>query len=259
MFSLEGKHVVITGGGSGIGLASAERLGAAGAAVTIIDRDDATARAEQIGARALRADVTDEVGLAEAIDESAAAHGRIDVLVASAGIAVEAPIAEVSRAQMQQSFDVNVLGVLFAIKRALSHMHAGGAIINLSSLAGLVGFPGYAAYSAAKSAVVSLTRAAALECGPLGIRVNCICPSSVDTPMLAAQPSGETEAMLVSAAAPLGRIVQPEEIAALVHFLAADDCAMISGLAVPVDGGITAGTSLGLIEAMMEANAQKAT
>lgn len=259
MFELNDKHAVVTGGGSGIGLATATRFRAAGATVAIVDRDNATDQAARIGATAFRADVSDETQLAAAIDAAASMAGRIDVLVNNAGIAVEAPIESVTNDQMLRSFGVNALGVLNGMRAAAAHMPAGGAIVNTASLAGLVGFPEYAAYCAAKSAVVALTRVAALEYGPRGVRVNCICPGSVDTPMLAAQPSGELEALLVATAAPLGRIVRPDEVAALIHFLAADDCPMLSGLAVPIDGGITAGTSVGVVEAVAaQAGEQKA-
>jgi NAD(P)-dependent dehydrogenase (short-subunit alcohol dehydrogenase family) len=130
-------------------------------------------------------------------------------------------------------------------------MRPGASIINTASLAGQMGFPGYAAYSASKAAVIALTRVAALEYGPRGIRVNCICPGSVDTPMLAAQPSGEVEAGLIGVAAPLGRIVHPDEVAALLHFLAADDCPVLSGLAITIDGGMSSGMSIALTEAVV--------
>ena len=130
-------------------------------------------------------------------------------------------------------------------------MRPGASIINTASLAGQTGFPGYAAYSASKAAVIALTRVAALEYGPRGIRVNCICPGSVDTPMLAGQPSGDVEAGLVSVAAPLGRIVDADEVAALLHFLAANDCPILSGLAIAIDGGMSSGMSIKLTEAVV--------
>jgi len=250
MFDLTGKHAVVTGGGSGIGLATATRLRRAGASVAIVDREDASAAASRIGAGAHRADVSDAAALTAAVDAAAAAAGPIDILVNNAGVAVEDALEEVDDEQMLRAFGVNALGVLHGMQAVVAHMPAGGTIVNTASLAGLTGFPGYAAYCASKAAVVALTRVAALEYGPRGIRVNCLCPGSVDTPMLASQPSGEIEALLVATAAPLGRIVRPEEVAALIHFLAADDCPVLSGLAVPVDGGIAAGTSVALIEAV---------
>ena len=120
-----------------------------------------------------------------------------------------------------------------------------------SSLAATLSVPGYGAYAASKAAVVSLTQTAALELGPLGIRVNAVCPASVDTPMLRGQEHGAEEAAIVRQAAPLGMIAQPEHIAALIHFLAADDCPILSGQSFNVDAGLTAGTSVGMIEALM--------
>lgn len=251
MFSLQDRVAVITGGASGIGLATARRLIAAGARVVLVDRDDADAVAAEIGAVARRADVSDGRAFAAAIDWAAAQHGGIDILVNNAGVFVEGMIDDTSADDMRASFDVNAVGVLHGIRHATKHMGPGASIINTASLAGLVGFAGYAAYSASKAAVIAITRVAALEYGPRGIRVNCICPGSVDTPMLAAQAGGEVEAGLIGVAAPLGRIVRPEEVAALIHFLASDDCPMLSGLAIPIDGGMSAGMSIRLTEAVV--------
>ena len=250
MFSLRDRVAVVTGGASGIGLATARRFVAAGATVILVDRDDARAVAADIGATALRADVTDGEAVGAALDSVAAAHERIDVLVNNAGVFVEGLIDDMSDDDIRATFDVNTLGVAHGLRRATPHMGPGASIINTASLAGHMGFPGYAAYSASKAAVIALTRVAALEYGPRGIRVNCICPGSVDTPMLAAQPSGDSEAELVALAAPLGRIVHPDEVAALMHFLAADDCPVLSGLAITIDGGMSSGMSIGLTDAI---------
>lgn len=251
MFSLQDRIAVVTGGGSGIGLATARRFVSAGAHVLLVDREDASGVAAEIGATALQVDVSDEAALAAALDQAAARHGRIDILVNNAGIFVEGTIDETISEQLQTAFDVNASGVLWGIKHATPHMTRGGSIVNTASLAGILGFAGYAAYSASKAAVIAITRVAAVEYGPRGIRVNCICPGSVDTPMLAAQPSGDVEAGLIGVAAPLGRIVRPDEVAALIHFLASDDCPMLSGLAIPIDGGMHAGMSLKLTEAVV--------
>ena len=251
LFSLEHRVAVITGGASGIGLATARRFVAAGATVVLVDRDDARAVAADLNATALRVDVTEGDALGAALDSVAAEHERIDVLVNNAGIFIEGLIDDMSPDDLRKAFEVNTLGVSEGIRRATPHMRPGASIINTASLAGQTGFPGYAAYSASKAAVIAITRVAALEYGPRGIRVNCICPGSVDTPMLAHQPSGDVEAGLIGTAAPLGRIVRPEEVAALMHFLAAEDCPMLSGLAVPIDGGMSSGMSLKLIDAVV--------
>ena len=250
MFSLEHRVAVITGGASGIGLATARRFVAAGAEVTLVDRDDARTVAAAINAAALRVDVTDGDAFGAALDSVAAEHGRIDVLVNNAGVFGEGLIDDLSDDDMRRAFEVNTIGVAHGLRHATPHMGPGTSIINTASLAGQTGFPGYAAYSASKAAVIALTRVAALEYGPRGIRVNCICPGSVDTPMLAAQPSGDIEAGLIGVAAPLGRIVQPDEVAALMHFLAAEDCPVLSGLAIAIDGGMSAGMSSGLADAV---------
>lgn len=251
MFSLEHRVAVITGAASGIGLATARRFAAAGATVVLVDRDDARAVAAEIDGTAMRVDVTDGDALGAALDNVASEHERIDVLVNNAGIFIEGLIDDTSAEDLQRAFAVNTIGVLEGIRRATRYMHPGASIINTASLAGQTGFPGYAAYSASKAAVIAVTRVAALEYGPRGVRVNCICPGSVDTPMLAGQPSGDVEAGLIGIAAPLGRIVRPEEVAALMHFLAADDCPMLSGLALPIDGGMSSGMSLELIDTIV--------
>jgi 3alpha(or 20beta)-hydroxysteroid dehydrogenase len=210
VFSLQDRVAVITGGASGIGLATGRRFVAAGATVVLVDRNDARAVAAEINATALRVDVTDGDALGAALDSVATEHERIDVLVNNAGIFMEALIDDTSVHDLRKAFEVNALGVLEGIRRATAYMRPGASIINTASLAGQTGFPGYAAYSASKAAVVALTRVAALEYGPRGIRVNCICPGSVDTPMLAGQPSGDVEAGLIGVAAPLGRIVRPQ-------------------------------------------------
>lgn len=249
MFSLNNKIAVVTGGASGMGLAIARRFIAAGAEVVILDRSDATLTAKEIGATFHQVDVANESSVQAACDAIAERFGRIDVLVNNAGVFTEGPIAETTTEEWTRSFQVNTLGVMYGIKHATRHMPAGSSIINTSSVAALMGFPGYAAYSASKSGTALLTKVAALEYGPSGIRVNCICPGSVDTPMLASQANAAEEAGLVTVASPIGRIIQPEEIAALVHFLASSDCGALTGAVIPIEGGITAGFTIALAEA----------
>jgi NAD(P)-dependent dehydrogenase (short-subunit alcohol dehydrogenase family) len=252
MFDLTGKVAVITGAASGIGRATAERFAAAGAIVVLADVADAAPLAAELGGSYVRTDVSSEDDVAALMATAAEAQGAIDVCVNNAGITVtETAIHETTRQELQRAFDVNAVGVFHGLKHAPGHMTEGGAIINTASLAAVVGFPTYAAYAVSKAAIVSLTRTAAIELGPLGLRVNCICPSSVDTPMLAGQESGEIEAAATASAAPLGTIVQAHQAAALMHFLAADDCPVISGQAINLDGGITAGISIGILEALV--------
>src|SRR5260221_2957285 len=163
------------------------------------------------------------------MSRAAARRGRIDVAVNNAGITGEAPLAEADAGEFERMIRVNMMGVVFGLKHAAPHMTAACSIINTSSVAGLTGFRAYGAYAASKAAIVSLTQVAAMEYGPLGIRVNAICPSSVDTPMLAAQPGGAVEAAVARIASPLGRIIAAEGIAAVMHFLPAEACPWISG------------------------------
>jgi 3alpha(or 20beta)-hydroxysteroid dehydrogenase len=252
MFDLTDKLAVITGAASGIGRATALRLAAAGAEVVLADLSDASELASSVSGHFLQTDVTQEHEVAELMRAAAALRGGIDICVNNAGITVEeTPLTETARESLERAIAVNTTGVFLGCKHAAPLMRRGGAIVNTASLAAVMAFPTYAAYSASKAAVVSLTMTAALELGPLGIRVNAICPSSVNTPMLQGQANGALEAAIARQAAPLGNIVEPEHIAALIHFLAADDCPMLSGQALSVDGGVSAGISTGVIDAIV--------
>jgi 3alpha(or 20beta)-hydroxysteroid dehydrogenase len=238
MFSLKSKIAIVTGGGSGIGLATARRFATAGAKVVIANRSDAGALAEGFGAAYLPVDVAEESQVKALVAEVIRRHGRIDILVNSAGLIDDMlPIAEMSAQAMRRHFDVNSMGVWSTMHHAAPHM-AGGSIINVSSVAALLGVATYAAYSASKAAVVSLTQTAAVELADKGIRVNCVCPGSIDTPMLRQQANADIEIGFIEKAAAAGRIGQPEEVAALIHFLAADDCRYITGQAIMIDGGL---------------------
>lgn len=251
-FDLRGKVVVITGGASGIGRATAARFAEAGAFAVVADVSDASAFTREIGGMYVRTDVSREEDVARLFQAAAGVRGAIDACVNNAGITVdEVPLAETSVESLHRAVDVNTVGVFLGLKHAPRYMPKGGVIINTASLAATLSLPGYGAYAASKAAVVSLTRTAALELGPLGIRVNAVCPASVDTPMLRGQEHGAEEAAIVRQAAPLGMIAQPEHIAALFHFLAADDCPVLTGQAFNVDAGLTAGTSAGTIEALV--------
>ena len=188
------------------------------------------ALAEGFGAAYLPVDVAEESQVKALVAEVIRRHGRIDILVNSAGLIDDMlPIAEMSAQAMRRHFDVNCMGVWSTMRHAAPHM-AGGSIINVSSVAALLGVATYAAYSASKAAVVSLTQTAAVELADKGIRVNCVCPGSIDTPMLRQQANADIEIGFIEKAAAAGRIGQPEEVAALIHFLAADDCRYITSL-----------------------------
>jgi 3alpha(or 20beta)-hydroxysteroid dehydrogenase len=149
---------------------------------------------------------------------------------------------------------VNTMSVVFGIKHAIPHMSSGGSIVNTASVAGVQGVLTYGAYSASKAAIVSVTRTAALEVAPRGIRVNCVCPGTVNTPM-AYQEGLEAELALATKIMPLGRLCEPEEVAALFHFLASDESAFISGQAICIDGGMTAGMGFDVLMPLLPTEA----
>jgi len=249
-FGLSGKVAVVTGGNSGIGLATVRRLADAGAKVAIADLADECAIELNDSLRYAQCDVTaaDDVKsvLQLAIDD----FGRLDVLVNNAGVfSGYGKLAEKDDADFERCFRVNVLGVAHGIRHAAQLMADGGSIINTSSAAGLIGASGLADYAASKHAVLGITRSAALELGGKNIRVNCICPTTVNTPM-AHEEGGEHMLAAEKVLVPLGRICEPDEVAALIHFLASDDCRFINGQAIAIDGGMSAGCSEQLYEAL---------
>jgi NAD(P)-dependent dehydrogenase (short-subunit alcohol dehydrogenase family) len=248
--SLEGRAGVVTGGGSGLGRATALELAARGAGVVVVDRtgDAAAAVVAEIAtaggaAVAHVADVTDPdacVGFVAACVET---YGRIDLAVNNAGTTgtpgsvVDYPI-DAWRATMA----VNLDGVFFSLRAELTVMiPAGtGAIVNVASGAGLVGFAGLPAYVASKHGVVGLTRSAAIECAPRGVRVNAVCPGSARTPMLEGFMGGDPKMeRAMAAGAPIGRLATPEEIAHAIVWLCTDDASYMVGHALAVDGGAT--------------------
>jgi 3alpha(or 20beta)-hydroxysteroid dehydrogenase len=259
MFDIAGKVALITGGSSGIGLATARRFAAAGARVVITNRNEAAALAASFGATWLPADVSDEAQVAALIGEVVRRHGRLDVLVNSAGIIEDLdPITALPGAVMRRHFEVNAMGVWATMRHAAPQMPAGSSIVNVASAAGLIGLGGYAAYSASKAAVINLTQTAAVDLAHLDIRVNCVCPGSTDTPQLRGQANTADEIAVIETAATVGRIATAEEIAAVIHFLAADDCRYINGQAIIADGGVLGLYSNRLFETLVAAKAGRA-
>ena len=249
--SFENKVALVTGAGSGMGLAAAQAFAAEGAAVVLADVNESAARAaaDQLIAAghkaiAVRCDVADEAQVKAMVEQTVSAFGRLDAAFNNAGI--QSPVAEVADASGEE-FDrvnaVNLRGIWSCMKYELLQMRkqGSGCIVNNSSLGGLVGLPGRGAYHAGKHGVLGLTKSAALEYAAKGIRINAVCPGFIRTAMVERTIDGgaiSEEAMI--AAEPIGRIGKPEEIASVVLFLCSDDASFVTGLPMPVDGGYVA-------------------
>lgn len=254
---LKDKVAIVTGATSGIGRATAALFAKEGAKVVLVGRN--RSRGEEI-LRGIRntggegvfvtGDVSKENDVIRAVETAQENYGRLDVLFNNAGVI--GPIrnlAEVTEKEWGELMDTNVKGVFFGLKRAIPVMikQGGGSIINTGSECSVVAIPKYSAYCASKGAVLMLTRVAALECAPHGIRVNCICPGATYTAMMELEGltilgKEKMDQFYKDAARniPLGRIAQPEEIAKVVLFLASDDSSYMTGAAIPVDAGTTA-------------------
>lgn len=247
MFELEGKRAIVTGAGSGIGAAIAHRLAKAGARVLMADIADAEQSAAEWGCLFRRTDVAEPDDVRGLCDDAVARLGGIDIMVNNAGIASGRPLADSEAVQSERFWRVHVLGVQTGIKEAAARMEAGGAIVSISSITAVRGFVSWGEYAATKAGIISLTQTAAVELGPRGIRVNCVAPGIIDTPMAMneAPDMVERNAEVFSL---LGRIGRPDELAAAVHFLVSDDASYITGQTLLVDGGWSTGTSIKGIE-----------
>jgi len=248
-----GRTVLVTGAARGIGRATAEHFAAAGAHVAVLDRDGAEAETvaaalSSTGARALAlaADVSDGAAVRAAVGDCVRVFGGLDVLVNNAGIHFARGIDEYSEDEIDSVLGVNLKGALHAIRAAVPHLRRSrGAIVTVSSMTGLVGQDRGAVYVATKGALIALTKALALELATDGIRVNCVCPAGVDTPLMRqwAATLPDPEAVLRTQAAMhlANRLATSEEIASAIAFLASPEAAFITGVALPVDGGATLG------------------
>jgi NAD(P)-dependent dehydrogenase (short-subunit alcohol dehydrogenase family) len=250
MERLEGKRAIVTGAGAGIGRAIAIRFSNEGARVALadIDREAAGKVAGELRKESLvhRTDVTREEDVKALISRVVEEWGGLDVMVNNAGIGVAATAPDTSEEEWDRLMSVNLKGTFFGIKHAVVAMRqsGGGSIINMSSIAALVGIADRAAYCAAKGGILALTRAAAIDHVSEGIRVNCIAPGTVDTPWVERITSGyddpqEARARM-QARQPHGRLVTPEEIAAMAAYLASDEAGSAIGACMVVDGGMTA-------------------
>jgi NAD(P)-dependent dehydrogenase (short-subunit alcohol dehydrogenase family) len=246
MSRLQGKVAVITGGSSGIGLATARRFVMEGAHVFITGRRQAELeKAVALIGRdvtAVQGDVSDLDDLDRLYARVTEQTGRIDVLFANSGVVETVPIGQITPKHFDYTFGVNTRGLLFTVQKALPLMRDGGSIIVTGSIAWMKAMPGYTTYSASKAAVRSFVRTWTLELKGRGIRVNSLSPGPVDTPIIEGQFETQAQADAFkagfAAAIPLGRMGRPEELAAAALFLASDESSFVTGIDLCVDGGI---------------------
>ncbi|CCE04541.1 putative short-chain dehydrogenases/reductases (SDR) family protein [Bradyrhizobium sp. STM 3843] len=245
---LANKTALITGGSSGLGLATARRFIEEGALVAITgrDADRLAAAAKQLGSRALAlvADATDIAATEEAIATAAAQFGRLDIVFANAGIPGQTPLGGTKLEAFEQVIRTNLTGVFFTVQAALPYLSDGASIILNGSVISALGHPGYAAYAASKAGVRAIARVLVSELSPRGIRVNVVAPGAIRTPIWgAAIATPEAEKAFearIARSTPLGHIGEPEHIANTVLFLASDEAAHIQGQELFVDGGASA-------------------
>ena len=238
---LDGLVALITGGASGIGAATAQRMAAMGAQVAVLDLTPGTADVEHL---IVEADVSDDESVRRAVDKVLKRFGRLDIVVNNAGIGAQGTIADNSEDEWHRVLDINVLGIVRVSRAALPYLRKSpsAAIVNTASVAATAGLQNRALYSASKGAVVALTLSMAADHVHEGIRVNCVNPGTADTPWIArllptaTDPAAERAAL--EARQPHGRLVKPEEVAAAIAFLASPSAGSTTGTALAVDGGM---------------------
>lgn len=252
MFSLQDKRVFITGAHQGIGLATARRFAAAGARVAMVDIQDASSAAAELGATYVHADVSKEDDVVAAYEAALAVMGKLDAVIINAAIDHFGPrIDEIDKGLLDRLTATNHYGVIWCMKHAPRFMNDGGSIINNSTFAALIGFPGAGAYSSSKAASLTLTRIAAQELGERGIRVNAVCPGYINTSLgIESEAHHRRATKNVETFTALGRWGVPEDVAALFHYLAADDSSYLTGQVLSIDGGWMAGPSPRLFDAV---------
>jgi NAD(P)-dependent dehydrogenase (short-subunit alcohol dehydrogenase family) len=247
MGKLDGKIALVTGGNSGIGLATAKRFVAEGADVVITGRRDAelAAAVEEIGRNVtgIQGDVTNLADLDRLYAEIGREKGRLDIVFANAGAAKYAPLGQITEDLYDEIFHINVKGLLFTVQKALPLLPDGAAIVLNASVVGSKGLPSNSVYSATKAAVRSFARTWTTDLKPRRIRVNAVSPGSTETPgfnaLIGSSPTGQERLKMIAGTVPLGRLGTPDEIAKAVVFLASDDSSYITGVELFVDGGFT--------------------
>ncbi|PIM66881.1 short-chain dehydrogenase [Streptomyces sp. JV178] len=241
MSGLSGLRAVVTGGASGIGLATARSLAAQGAAVAVLDLDPGGVSEPLLG---LRADVSDDASVRAAVEQAVERLGGLDILVNNAGVGAVGTIEDNPDEQWRRVMDVNVLGIVRTTRAALPHLRRSvhAAVVNTCSIGATAGLPQRALYCASKGAVLSLTLAMAADHVREGIRVNCVNPGTADTPwvsrLLDAAEDPQAERAALNARQPLGRLVTPAEVAAAIVYLASPAAASVTGTSLAVDGGM---------------------
>ena len=249
MFSLADKTAVVTGAASGIGLAISRRFLAAGARVLMVDRKaNGAAAAAELGALFFQADVSVEPEVLAMLEHARAHFGAVHILINNAGIQpMGVGFAGLTPALIERTLAVNVQGVIYGIKHAAALLSENGRVINMASFVGAIASPGTSIYAASKAAVIHLSRLGAIELAVRGITVNSVSPGAVRTPAVTDIPDNP-EIPFMEARTPLRRLCEPDEVAALCHFLASGEAAYITGQNIGIDGGLTAGwTSYDLV------------
>jgi len=257
---LAGKVMMVTGASSGIGLACAERFVREGAVLHGFDVSEKPAAWAEIekdapGSTFTVGDVRDEAAQNAWAAEVKAAHGRIDSMVTAAGVASGGPVHLIPTEEWQRVVDINLTGTMLSVKAVIDTMleQRSGTIITVASVEGMEGAEGGSTYNASKGGVILLTKNLAMDYSRMGIRSNCICPGFIDTPLFQSvigQPGQEVFRESIMEQHKIGRFGKPEEIAGAAFFLASDDSSFVTGHALPVDGGYTAGHRHGHVKLM---------